>query len=65
MFICRFHVFMKRFMEIELINDKGPLATKLATFGMRLEAAETARSFYENETLGDFSSLKKGIPDIS
>jgi len=56
---------MKRFMEIELINDKGPLATKLATFGMRLEAAETARSFYENETLGDFSSLKKGIPDIS
>ena len=55
---------MKRFMDIELINDKGPLATKVSTFGLRLEAAEHARSRHEKEFLDDFADIKKGKQEI-
>jgi hypothetical protein len=55
-----FQVFMKRFLDIELINDKGPLAIKVGTLALRLDAAEVARSHYEKETLDEFSNLKKG-----
>ena len=51
---------MKRFLDIELINDKGPLAIKVNTFGLRLEHAEHARSRHEKEFLDDFSDIKKG-----
>lgn len=47
-------------MDIELINDKGPLATKVSTFGLRLDAIEMSRATQEKETLSEVSDLKKG-----
>lgn len=53
-------MFLKRFNDIELVNEKGPLAVKVSTFGLRLDAAELARSHHEKTALDEVSSLKKG-----
>ena len=46
-FYKEYWVFLKRFEDIELINSKGPLASKVKSIDLKLEASEHARKMME------------------
>jgi hypothetical protein len=50
----------KNFHESEPANGKGPLAIKISSCGLRMDASEIERAQHEKATLEEVSTLKIG-----
>lgn len=51
-------VFLKRFEEIELINDTGPLAIRVKSVELKLESSEHARDIMERDIIEKVAEAK-------
>ncbi|CAI2365687.1 unnamed protein product [Moneuplotes crassus] len=56
-----YHMFLKRFTEIEFVNDKGPLAVKISQVSSRLDDSELDRTQKESDLSENVANLKKDM----